>query len=364
MTEATSKDLMVYVGTRAPRDEGIYVFRMDGSTGKMEFASSIATGLNNPSYIAIDHQHRYLYAGNEVGESSGGPEAAVTAFAISPGSGELSYLDKRATGGEWPCFLAVDKTDKFVLVSNYLSGSVAVLPIQGDGRLGQATDLVQHQGSSIIPERQKGPHPHSVQVDPANRYVIVPDLGVDKVFVYRLDLTEGKLIPNEPPSVQAIPGSGPRHFDFHPSGRYAYLVTEIDSTIITFEYDPSEGTLEKLQTVSALPQGFDDRSHCADLHVSPSGNFIYGSNRGHDSIVIFAIDQETGRLTYVDHEPTQGRVPRNFIIDPTGTWLLASNQESDTILTFKIDQVTGKLEPSGHVAEAPMPACLKLTPIP
>lgn len=353
---------MVYVGTRAPRDKGIYVFHMNGSTGKLEFANSIETGLKNPSFITIDHQYHYLYAANEVGESSGGPAATITVFSISPESGKLNYLQEQPTGGEWPCFLTIEKTGKFLLVSNYLSGSVTVLPILSNGHLGEATDFVQHQGSSINPERQKGPHPHSVLVDPDNRYLIVPDLGLDKVLIYQLDLTEGKLIPNEPPSIQEIPGSGPRHFDFHPSGKFAYLVTELTSTIIAFEYNASAGTLGKMQTVSALPQNFEDSSHCADLHVAPSGKFIYVSNRGHGSIVIFSIDQETGKLTYVDHEPTQGKIPRNFIIDPTGTWLIASNQDNDTILTFKIDQTTGKLQPSGYVAQAPMPACIQLTP--
>lgn len=368
MFRVSNKDLMVYVTTGALGKEGVCVLRMNGSTGEMRIASSITKGLRNPSFIAIDHKCQYLYVANEVGESDGygqrsGAKATVAVFSISTGSGELTYMHEQITGGEWPCYLTIEKTGKFLLISNYLSGSVAVLPILSDGRLGEATDSVQHQGSSIIPERQKGPHPHSVLVSPDNRHVIVPDLGLDKVLIYKLDLIRGKLIPNEPAFEQATPGTGPRHFDFHPSGRYAYLVTEIDSTIIAFEYNQLAGTLKKLQTVSTLPKGFEDYNHCADLHVSPSGKFIYGSNRGHDSIVIFAIDQETGKLTYVNHESTQGATPRNFIIDPTGTWLLVSNQQSDTILTFMIDPITGVLEPSGHVANVPVPKCLKLTPV-
>jgi 6-phosphogluconolactonase len=259
--------------------------------------------------------------------------------------------------------MSVDATGRFVLVANYGSGSVCVLPIGRDGGLGDAADVVQHQGSSVNPRRQQGPHAHSITLDAANRYAFAADLGIDKVMVYRLDTASGKLIPNDPPWAQVKPGAGPRHFDFHPSGKYAYLINELDSTITAFAYDASRGIIREIQTVPTLPADFRGASTCADVHVSPSGKFLYGSNRGHDSIVIFRIDEATGRLSYVGHELTQGKTPRNFAIDPTGTFLLAANQNSDTIVTFRIDQQTGKLTPTGHVAEAPMPVCLKLMPI-
>jgi 6-phosphogluconolactonase len=248
-------------------------------------------------------------------------------------------------------------------VANYAGGSVSVLPIGEDGRLGELTDLVQHHGSSANPQRQKSPHPHSANLDAANRYLFVPDLGLDKIMIYRIDSPRGKLKPNDEPWARVKAGAGPRHFAFHPKGRYAYVINELDSTVTAFAFDETRGTLKEIQTVPTLPDSFTGNSTCADVHVSPSGKFLYGSNRGHDSIVIFAIDEDTGQLTYVEHEPTQGKTPRNFAIDPTGTFLLAANQNSDTVVTFRIDPVTGRLSPTGHVASVPSPVCLKLVPI-
>lgn len=237
---------------------------------------------------------------------------------------------------------------------------MSVLPIGEDGRLGELTDAIQHQGSSVNPQRQEGPHPHSANPDAANRYLFVPDLGLDKIMIYRVDLTHGKLSPNDEPWARVKAGAGPRHFAFHPNGKYGYVINELDSTLTAFAYDDKRGRLTEVETVSTLPENYKGRNHCADVHVSPSGKFIYGSNRGHDSIVIFAINERTGRLTYVGHEPTQGKTPRNFAIDPTGTFLLVANQDSDTIVTFRIDRLTGKLSPTGNVISAPTPVCLKM----
>lgn len=359
MTKQDHGETLVYVGTYTRgKSEGIYVYRMDASSGALQFASKTA-GVSNPSFLAIHPQRCYLYAVSEVSESAGKPSGAVAAFKIDPETGELTRLNQQPSHGAGPCHLSVDKTGQFVLVANYAGGSVAVLPIQDDGQLGEATDFIQHQGSSVDPRRQGGPHAHSVTLDPANRYAFVADLGLDKIMIYQLDLSQGKLKPNDEPWAQIKAGAGPRHFDFHPNGRYAYLINELDSTLTAFTYDETRGRLREIQTVPALPEDFEDTSYCADIHVSPSGKFVYGSNRGHNSIVIFEIDDGTGKLTYVDHEPTRGETPRNFAIDPTGTFLLAANQNSDTIVTFRINQQTGKLMPTEHVAEVPTPVCLR-----
>jgi 6-phosphogluconolactonase len=358
------EEYLVYVGTYTHGDsEGIYVYRIDISTGALGYSSK-ATGVENPSFLAVDPESRYLYSVCEVAEFAGQPTGVLKAYAISPETGELTYLNQQPSGGTVPCHVTVDQTGRFLLVANFGSGSVAALAILGDGRLGEATGFVQHEGSGVNPQLQDGPHAHSINLDPANRYALAPDRGIDKVLVYRLDLEGGRLVPNDEPWASVKPGAGPRHFDFHPSGRYAYVINEIDSTITAFTYDGAKGRLREIHTVSTLPEDFEGSNTCADIHVSPSGRFVYGSNRGHDSIAIFAIDLSTGRLTHVDHEPTQGKTPRNFAIDPSGTLLLAANQDSDTIVTFRIDQETGKLEPTGHVANVPSPACLTLIPAP
>jgi 6-phosphogluconolactonase len=308
--------------------------------------------------VAIHPGGRFLYAVSEARER-GTPSGAVGAFSIDPRTGKLAHLNRQSSVGAGPCHLTVDRTGRFVLVANYGGGSVAVLPIDGEGRLGEATDFVQHQGGSVNPRRQSGPHAHSVTLDPANRYAFVADLGLDKVLIYRLDLERGKLTANEEPWVQVTAGAGPRHFAFHPKGRHAYLITELANTVIAFAYDGARGVLGEMQTVPTLPVGFQGTTYAADLHVSPSGKFVYGSNRGHDSIAIFAVEQESGRLTLVGHEPTRGRTPRGFALDPTGSFLLVANQDSDSVVTFRVDRDTGRLSATGDVVEVPAPVCLK-----
>lgn len=350
---------LAYIGTYTRgKSEGIYVYRLDPSTGALTLSSKTAD-VKDPSFLAIHPQKRYLYSVNELGVVDGKPAGGVSAFAIDPKTGALTLLNQQPSHGAAPCHLSVDATGKWVIVANYTSGSASIFPIQADGRLGEASDVVQHQGSSVNPRRQTGPHAHSVTIDPANRYAFVADLGLDKVMIYRLNLSQGKLIPGEQPWVRTHPGAGPRHFAFHPNARCAYVINELDSTMTAFIYDASQGRLTEIQHLSTLPEGFSGTTHCADVHVHPSGKFVYGSNRGHDSIAIFAIDQATGKLTPIGHELTQGKIPRNFGLDPTGTFLLAANQDSDTVVTFRIDQGTGKLTATGHVAEAPTPVCVK-----
>jgi len=254
----------------------------------------------------------------------------------------------------------LDAAGNFLLVANYESGNVAVLPVRA-GSLGAPVDMAQHQGSSVNPERQKGPHAHGVLLDQGNRYLFVPDLGLDKIMVHKFDARSGKLTPNSEPWFQLKPGAGPRHFTFHRNGRWAYVINELNSTITALRYDGAHGVLKEAQTVSTLPSDFSGKNSCAEIEVAPGGKFLYGSNRGHDSIAVFAIDQNTGGLGFVQHVSTQGKAPRNFSIDPTGEFLLAANQNSNTVVSFRIDHASGKLSPTGHVTEIPTPVCVLMS---
>ncbi len=360
MAKENNQDYYVYIGTYTHGDsEGIYVYRLDNETGALEYSSSI-TGVVNPSFLDVHPSGRYLFAVNEIGDYEGKPSGAVTAFYIHGSSGELSFLNQRPTGGGAPCHLSIDATGKYILVANYGGGSVAAFPIGKDGRLGEASDFVQHQGSSVNQNRQSEPHAHAIMIDNENRFAFAPDLGLDKILIYQLDLESGKLNTNTQPWARVHPGAGPRHLDFHPNGKYAYVINELDSTFTAFRYEADTGSLTEIQTISTLPEDFDGTSHCADVHVHPSGKFLYGSNRGHDSIAICTIDEKTGMLSYVGCESTQGKAPRNFTLNPEGTFLLAANQSTNTIVTFAIDTDTGKLSETGNVAEVPTPVCLKM----
>lgn len=358
--------MYIYVGTYTrslphvqAKSEGIYLLQMDPTSGALTMAGK-TTGVENPSYLTIHPNGRYLYAVNEVGDFGGKENSgAVSAFAIDPASGALTFLNQEATDGAAPCHLNVDATGRYLLTANYSGGSVAVHPIKRDGSLGKLNDFVQHAGSSVNEQRQKEPHAHSFTLAPDNRFAYCADLGTDKVVIYAFDSEQGKLSPAPQAWVRVHPGAGPRHFDFHPNGRYAYSINELDSTMTVFAYEMSTGRLTELQSVPTLPAGFDGRSHCADIHVHPSGNFVYGSNRGHDSIAIFAIDQSSGLVNTVGHEATQGKIPRNFVIDPTGTFLLAANQNTDSVVVFRIDQQRGHLTPTGQMLDVPTPVCLK-----
>ncbi len=349
------EQVRVYVGTYTGRgSKGIYAFEFNLQTGEASQPRLVAE-TPNPSFLAIHPSLRFLYAVNEIW--GGGKEGTVSAFAIQL-DGSLRFLNLQPSKGIGPCHLTVDKTGKFVLVANYGSGSVAVLPILPDGRLGETTCTIQHEGKSANPQRQEGPHAHSINLDPANKFAIVADLGIDKLLVYQFDATKGTLKTNDPPFVATAPGAGPRHVAFHPNGKFVYAINELNSTVTAYRYDAAKGTLTEIQTVSTLPEGFTGTNTTAEVQVHPSGRFLYGSNRGHDSIAIFTIDSE-GKLTSIGHQPTQGKTPRNFGIDPTGTYLLAANQDSDNLVVFRIDPQTGKLEPTGLTLEILTPVCVK-----
>ena len=246
-----------------------------------------------------------------------------------------------------------------IAVANYGAGSTASFPIKENGSLGEAASVMQHEGSSVNEARQKGPHAHSVNFSPDNRFVVTADLGTDEVYVFRADPATGTIEPNDPPSAKVHPGGGPRHFTFHPSAKYSYAINELDSTVTAFQYDAERGAMEVIQTISTLPEGYEETSHTAEVVAHPSGKFLYGSNRGHDSIAVFSVDQATGKLTSVEQVSTQGKTPRNFALDPTGAYLFAENQATDDVFQFRVDQETGRLTPTGQKLSVGAPVCLR-----
>jgi 6-phosphogluconolactonase len=359
---------LVYVGTytKAP-SKGIYLFRLQ--TDNLEVSQNItlvplglAATMSNPSFLEIDTTRRLLFAVNEMDQFEGRPTGAVSAFSIDPATGVLTLLNQRPSMGTGPCHLTLDKERRHLLVANYGSGSVAVLPVGSDGRLGAATDVVQHAGKSVNPDRQKGPHAHCVTFDPANRFLFACDLGLDKVLTYRFDAQRGKLSPSEPAFTPIKAGAGPRHMVFRPDGRFAYVINELNSTIAAFGYDATAGVLTEIQTVSTLPEYFDGANSGAEIDVHPSGKYVYASNRGHNSVVLFRVDPDKGTLTYVEEQGTGGNKPRHFGIEPSATHLAIANQDSDTVLACRIDAGNGRLKPSGVFASVPTPVCVKFLP--
>ena len=351
---------LVAVGTYTrTTSDGIYVCEFDGETGDLDPVSSIA-GAENPSFLALHPNGRTLYATSEIEDFEGERQGALYAYDIDRDVGRLSLMNVVGSGGAGPCHASVDATGRYLLAANYHGGSVCVAPINDDGSLEPLSCFIQHEGSSVNPNRQEQAHAHSINLDAQNRFAYVPDLGQDKVVMYRLDLERGELVANDPAYVGTEAGTGPRHFDFHPNGTRAYVINELGCTITGYDYDSESGALTPFHTVGTLPAaGFGRHNTTADIHVHPSGRFVYGSNRGHDSIVIFSVDEDTGRLTEAGHESTQGWTPRNFAIDPSGEFLLAANQDSDTIVSFRIGGESGALEPTGGVTEIPMPVCLR-----
>ena len=362
MTDQPTNGYFAVIGTYTHgASEGIYVCEMDPKSGNLSNVSSVG-GVKNPTFIAIHPTNSYLYAISEVIELSDPRAGHVVAYAINRGTGQLTKINETSSVGSGPCHISVDQTGKFALVANFQSGSVAVIPINNDGAVGEATDFVQHVGSSVNPERQTGPHAHSINLDPGNCHAVVADLGLDQVIIYRFDPIRGTLSANDPFVYKSAAGAGPRHFDFHPNGRYAYLINEIGNTLTGFNYVSETGALETIGTKSTLPDDFTGTSHTADIHVSPSGKYVYGSNRGHDSIIIFEINQSDGSFRLVDVESTLGRVPRNFAIDPSGSFLYAANQDTSDIFTFRINPINGRLKPTGNVVHVPNPVCIKFVP--
>jgi 6-phosphogluconolactonase len=355
-------ECLVYIGTRtSTKSKGIYMCRLNTATGALT-SLGIAAETADPAFVAIHPNHRFLYAVREVGGTDANSNGTVSAFSINPTNGVLTLLNQQSSGGQGPCHLAVDSSGQCVLVANYGSGSVAALPIQTDGSLGPVTSFLQHHGSSVYPKRQAGPHAHEVGFDIGNRRAFCTDLGLDKIFIYQLDLKTATLTTNAPPFASLPPGSGPRHFAVHPNGRFVYVINELNSTLTAFDYDAKNGALQTRQTIRTIPDTFSATNYPAEIAVHPNGKFLYGSNRGHDSIVVYAVDETTGKLTLVEYQSTQGKTPRNFGIDPTGNFLLAANQASDTLAVFRIDLKTGRLKPIGQPLAIPNPVCVTFLP--
>jgi 6-phosphogluconolactonase len=359
---AVAKDQYIfYVGTyteEGSKSKGIYAYRYDAKTAQIA-PLGVAAETVNPSWVTLHPNGRFLYAVNELRNYQGPNSGGVSAFAVDRSSGMLRFLNEVPTRGADPCYVTVDKTGKYVLVANYTGGSIAVFPVLADGKLGEATAFVQHSGRGTNPARQEGPHAHSIDLSPDNRFALVDDLGLDELLVYKFDSSRGTLTPNDPAFAKVDAGAGPRHYALHPNGKFAYVVDEMGSSVMAFSADLSAGTFHSLQNISTLPKGFGGENDDAEIRVHPSGKFLYASNRGHDSIAVFAIDPVKGTLTPIEYTSSQGNTPRSFEIDPTGTLLLAANQKSDNIVVFRIDPGSGKLTATGQVIDVPSPVCVK-----
>jgi 6-phosphogluconolactonase len=361
----------MYVGTyTGPDSKGIYAYRFDTATGQTTPLGLVAETAN-PAFLAIDPTQRFLYAVNEISDYQGPKKGdqkeggkkksgAISAFAIDRRSGKLTFLNQVSSRGAGPCYVSLDQTGKHVLAANYSGGNVAVFPVLKDGRLGEASSVIEHTGPTVDP---LGAEPHQIDLSGDNRFAITSYLGLDKLLVYRFDSDKGILAANDPPFAQLSPGARPRHFVFHPNYRFLYVLEEADSKVDGFSYDAANGTLRQMASISTLPEGFKGDNTTAEIKVHPDGKFLYSSNRGHDSIAIFAIDPATAMPRFLEAVPTGGKKPRNFEIAPGGSYLAAANQNSNNIVIFKIDRQTGHLTPTGQVLEVASPACVKFAKI-
>jgi len=348
---------LVFVGTYTGADsKGVYACRWDSASGNLEVIG-LAGEVTNPSWVTIHPNGKYLYAVSELG-NDGSPTASVTSFTIDRNTAKLTKINTVASGGGGACHLVVDKTGKTLLVANYGTGSTGAFPVRDDGSLGEPPVVIQHHGSSVDQRRQRGPHAHGVFLSADNRFVFVPDLGLDQILSYKLDAAKSSISPNDPPFATVPPGSGPRHFAFHPKGKYAYAIDEMKSTVTAFTYDAAKGALNQMQNISTLPKDFTGEDNSAEIEIDAKGKFLYASNRGHDSITVFAI-AKNGRLAVAGNTLTQGKAPRNFRIDPSGAYLLAENQGNNSIVVFRIDSKTGLLTPTGKTATVGKPVCMQ-----
>ncbi|HUJ10753.1 MAG TPA: lactonase family protein [Verrucomicrobiae bacterium] len=359
---ARAADMYVYFGTHASGPgKGFSLAHFDTDTGKLTEPKFLIED-TMPAYFVIAPDGRHLYTCNSTNTLRG--EGWISAYAIDPKTGQLTLLNREDSGGANPSYICLDKTGRFALVANYQGGNVTVTAINPDGSFGDRIAYNQHTGRSVNPQRQTRPYAHSIIVDPSNRFALSADLGADKLYVYRFDDRDGSLTPNKPPFVRVKPGSGPRHVRFHPNGRWVYLINEMASTVTGFNWNGKKGMLKEFQTISTLPSGYKGVNTAAELQIHPNGRFLYASNRGDDSLAVFAINQKTGKLTSVEHVSTQGKMPRNFTFDPTGRWILCTNHDSNNAVVFRVDGATGKLTPVGSPIEVPLPFCERFLPVP
>ena len=333
--------------------KGVALYQLDSVSGKMEKLSETAS--DNPSFLTLHPSGKYLYATNEITKFGVPPDNAVSAFSVA-GDGSLTLLNQQASLGGSPCFISIEPTGKYALVANYSGGNFVMYPIGSDGKLAEASDNSMHRGSGPDKSRQEAPHAHSINIAPGGKFALGCDLGLDKIFVYRIDLENGKLVPHSEGVVAG--GSGPRHLDFHPNGKFVYVINEMGGTMTVFTWESGAGKLNAIQTISTVPADYTGPKWCADVHVHPNGKFVYGSNRAHDSIVIYGVDESTGKLSLIGHESTRGKTPRNIALTPAGDLLLAANQDSSNVAVFQIDSATGKLH---HLVtnQVPTPVCVK-----
>jgi 6-phosphogluconolactonase len=355
---ANAADMYVYFGThRAGPGIGFSLAHFDTDTGALTKPEFIMEAVE-PAFFVVHPDGKHLYACN-----SSRMTGAVSAYEIAPKTGRLTLLNQKSSAGADPSYITLDKTGRYALVANYQGGNVAVLAINPDFTLGEKTGFDQHTGRSVNPERQSRPFAHSIIVSPDNRFALVADLGLDKVFVYRFNEKDGSLTPNDPPFATVKPGAGPRHVKFHPNGKWVYVINEMGCTVTGFKWNAAKGSLAEFQTISTLPEDFKGNNTCAEVVIHPNGKFLYGSNRGHDSLAVFAINQKSGKLTLVERVPSQGKWPRNFEFDPTGKWILCSNHNSDNAVVFRVDETTGKLTPAGQPVPVPFPFCERFLPV-
>lgn len=360
MIENTTRELLVLISAFAPGEDGaIHAYRLDASSGKLESIGK-QSEVENPFFLALSPDSRFLYSIHEPGTFGGSDDGQVSAFALDRSSGKSTLVNRQSSKGLESCYLDVDATGKVLVVANYTGGSVASLPIGDDGSLGEAASFVQHEGSSVDPSRQQEPHAHCIVIDPTNRYAMAADLGLDKVLVYRLDAASARLTPSIQPFARTLPGAGPRHFTFHPNGKYAYGINELHNSVTVFRFDGEWGWLIELQTIATLPDTFEGISHCADLKISPDGRFLYGTNRGHDSIAVFSIAQEHGLLTRIAIVPSLGGGPQNLAITPDGSLLIVANMAGNNVVTFHLDGQTGKLTATGARVDMTAPSCVMM----
>jgi 6-phosphogluconolactonase len=355
----SSGKFLMYVGTYTDKgSKGIYAYRLERAGGQIAPAG-LAAATENPSFVVIHPNGKFLYAVNELTTYEGKSSGAITSFAIDRSNGMLTKLNKVASGGADPCYLSFDNKGKHLLVANYTGGNVAVFPLQNDGKIGERSAFIQHKGSGVNAERQEGPHAHSIDLSTDNRFAMSSDLGTDQIVVDRYEAAKGALRPSEPPYAKVDAGSGPRHFKFHRNGKFGYLISELKNTVTAYTYDAKSGNLRPQQTASTLPKGFTGHSEAAEIQFDHTGKFLYASNRGYDSIAVFKIDPVRGTLTNVEIVPSGGKAPRYFTFDPSGSRLLVANQDSGNIVVFAVDQKTGKIVQTGEVIELASPVCMQ-----
>ena len=359
---------LVYVGTftdTPAKSKGIYYFWLYGSEALQNLSLKplgVAAETPNPAFLAFDPKRRLLFCVNEMASFQGKPGGGVSAFSIDATTGKLKPINQQSSMGAGPCHLVLDKTGRNLIVANYSSGSIAVLPVAEDGHLGEATCVVQDTGKGPNPQRQQGPHAHCVALSPDNRFAFVCDLGADKVMIFKFDAEHGQLTPNDSPSASVPPGAGARHIVFHPNGKFAYVINEMGSSVTAFAYDPRAGALKELQTLSSLPANYSGSSAAAEIAIAPSGKFLYGSNRGHDTIAVFAVHPKNGTLDWVTEQSSGGKTPRYFGIEPSGKYLTICNQDSSTMMMCGIDAENGRLKPSSILTNVPSPVCAIFLP--